>query len=100
MANTTITISPELAENLQKLADAKQLSVSDFLEDLIEWYEVESAIQAGEIEEPSDAEIAAVRASIEEANQPGAIWYDDDEFDEELDRVIAERRARRQTGAA
>jgi len=46
-------------------------------------------------DKPEPGEIAEVLASTEEAEKPGAIWYTDEEAQEELIQLIASRRAAR-----
>jgi hypothetical protein len=94
----TLTVTNELLYNLQKIAEAESLSVDELATNVLNHYVTGRLATNGE--EPGDDEITAVNASIVEAEKPDAIWYSDKEFDKELNRVIAARRANKRTGAA
>jgi len=78
MTENTVTLSPELAENLQKLAQAAQLSVDELAETVLKSYVQEQET----LDVPGNIEIAEVNASIVRAKQPGAKWYSDEEVAE------------------
>lgn len=88
-----INVSPELNQDLQKLAEAEQVSVDELAEAVLADFVNKRVLLFNE--EPNDEEIAAVTASIKEAEQPGAKWYEDEEFDQTLDQELARRKAAR-----
>ncbi len=93
----TIELTEELMQSLNKIAETEQVSVSQIAEAALSTYLNNWAIL--EEDELGEEELAILDASVNEAEQPGAIWYSDDEAKTELDAVMAERRNPKKSGA-
>ena len=92
--SVVVHLSDELGQQLQKAADLEQLTLDELVEAMLGGFETNPDTMSDY--RLSDEEVAMVNASIDEANQPGAIWYDDDDFDRRLRKSIAERRFARE----
>jgi len=94
--NITVELSLELAESLTQLAQEARLSLSELAQMVLVSYVSEQTLDQSELE-LTEEELVELDASFAEADKPGAIWYSDAEANQELDRLIAERRAIRKS---
>ncbi len=70
-----LTLTPELAEDLQKLADAEKLTLLKLIEVMTERYKVERMAESNQVDTLTKEEITVLKASVEEAKRPGAKWH-------------------------
>jgi predicted transcriptional regulator len=83
-----LNVSPELQEELVKLAETQHRSLDDLAEDAIARYIIEQKVQI--LDRPTEEEIAAVREVIIESDWEDAqgIEITLEEVESELDRLI------------
>ena len=91
--DTMIRLPDKLKEQLQEVAEIEQVSVAELVEIVLNDFVTDRTSQVDDL--PNDEEIEAVKAAIHQANQPGAKRYNSEEFDQELKKLVATRRANR-----
>jgi hypothetical protein len=77
---SSLTVSNEVLEALEKLAETDGVQVDRLAEDILETYIEQRLVEA----DISDEELETVNEAIAESQNPSAKWYTTEELEKEL----------------